>query len=217
MLLIYAYVFARSLRPGIDKEAPYPHELLGVAEGYPWICIPNEPFSGPSLSGSNSGSERKIISFSGPIGPRIEDDDRFVYGYSNGLELVGSDKDNHFLRSIRLEYFCLKEGAAHCNENNHDQKILLIEESVKSKGLISRAFAWITDLRIDAQEVLHTYLAAKGGRAQTNYLLENERDCNGSQLLGDCEIAVRYFECAVDTTHSVEDLLKLRLPVEDTK
>ena len=210
--------FARSLRPGIDQQAPYPHKLLGTVEGYPWICIPNEPFSGPALSGSRSGSERKVISFSSPIGPRIEDDDQFVYGYNNGLELVGSDKDGHFLRSIRLEYFCLEEGRADCNENNYDQKILLIEESVKSNGLISRAFDWGTDLRTDAREVLHTYLEARGARAQSNYFLEDGRDCGGgSQLRGDCEIAVRYFECAAETTLRVKDVLSLRWPDQSKK
>ena len=199
--------FARSLRPGIDEEAPHPHQVLGIEEGYPWICIPNEPFSGPSLSGSSSRSERKMISFSSPMGPRIEDDDKFVYSYNNGLELVGSDRDNYTLRSIRLEYFCLERDSAHCTKENYDQKILLIEESVKTKGLISRALDWITNLHPDTQEVLYTYLAAKGGRAQSNYPLEDEKDCNGTQLLMGCEIAVRYFECAADTAHITKGLL----------
>ena len=201
--------FARSLRLGVDKRAPYPHQILELTEGYPWVCIPNRPFSGPNLSGSLGDSERKIINFSNPIGPRIEDSDKFVYSYNNGLEFVGSARDNYILRSIRLEYFCLEGNPSHCTEENYDQKILLIEESVKTKDLISRVFDWVSNLRPDAKEVLYSYLASKGGRAQTNYLFENEKGCEGTQLLMGCEVAVKYFECAADTLHLTEEFLNL--------
>ena len=76
--------FARSLKPGIDPNAPHPFELLYIEEGHPWVCIPNEPFAGPSLSASSTSSQRVVINFNSPLGYRIEDDHGFVYDYAGG-------------------------------------------------------------------------------------------------------------------------------------
>lgn len=190
--------FARSYKPGIDVSAPSPFELLMVVEENPWICIPNEPFAGPSLYGSGSNKVISTVTFKNPLGYRIEDDDGFTYGYANGMELVGNSEDGKILRSIRLEYFCEKEAPADCTDQNKDQRVLLIEESIRNKGLISRLFGWISKLEFNAQEVVYAYLAAKAGRSQTDYLTQNEKDCKGLNLLTGCEMASRYLECVAD-------------------
>ena len=202
--------FARSLKPGIDPDTPHPFELLEIEEGYPWVCISNEPFAGPSLSGSYVSSQRTVINFSAPLGYRLEDNHGFTYDYLAGTELVGSNENGHTLRSIRLEYFCMKERPADCNRENHEDVILLIEESVKGKGLLSRGLGWIGGLGFNAQEAIYSFLAAKGSRSQTDYLSENARGCKGLHLLTGCEMAVNYFECTADTEDSVNNLMNFR-------
>ena len=204
--------FARSLKPGIDPETPHPFELLHTEEGHPWICISNKPFAGPSLSSDfyDSSHQRVAITFNSPMGYRLEDNHGFTYDYLGGTELVGSGEDGNTLRSIRLEYFCQKEKPADCNGENHEDMILLIEESTKGKGLLSRGLNWILGLGLNAQEVIYSYLAAKASRSQTDYLSENERGCKGLHLLKGCEMAVNYFECTADTEISMKNLMNLR-------
>ena len=202
--------FARSLKPGIDPGTPNPFELLQIEEAHPWICISNQPFSGPSLTSPYRSSQRTVMNFYAPLGYRLEDSHGFTYDYLGGTELVGSGEDGRILRSIRLEYFCLKEKPADCNDENYDDIVLLIEESAKGKGPIPRGLDWIRGLGLNAQEVIYSYLAAKASRSQTNYLSENQRGCKGINLLMGCEMAVNYFECTADTENSMKNLMNLR-------
>ena len=193
--------FVRSHKPGIEPEAPSPQSFV-KKDGSPWICSGNKPFL--HKFGTPVGIfPLKFFAY----GNRVQDSDGFLYNTVNSLEMTAGDPEGEgFLRNIRVEYFCEKLNPANCSEDNADLKVLLIEESVRTKGLLYSLFNWIKGLGSNYQDILMNYMAARAWGSQGDYISKDARECRKSGPFFGCEVAVNYLECWEDGDAALDAL-----------
>ena len=188
--------FSRAHKPGIEPEASSPQSLV-KKDGSPWLCTSNRPFFhefGSFSSGNAVGTLRFYV-----YGNRVKDSDGFLYGVVNSLEMTAADpKGEGFLRNARMEYFCENINPANCSEDNADLRVLIIEESVRTKGLLYSFFSWLKDLKPDPKKAFMNYMAAKAWSAQGDYISKDIKECRKAAPFFGCEVAVNYLECWED-------------------
>ena len=191
--------FVRSHKPGIEPEAPSPQSLV-KQDGSPWVCTGNKPFLhkfGTFSSGNNSTGIFPLKFYA--YGNRVQDSDGYRYNTVNSLEMTAGDpKGDGFLRNARVEYYCEKINPANCEEDNADLKVLIIEESVRTKGLLYNLFNWIKGLGTNYQDLLMNFMAAKSWGSQGDYISKDAKECRRSGPLFGCEVAINYLECWED-------------------
>ena len=191
--------FMNAYKPGIHEEVETPYELLN-RYGEPWYCVANQPFvSTSTMVNTDLPNEIGEMVFNN-MGTRLwsNDDfrggDTFFFDPGNGMEITGANASGEIMRHIRLHYFCEK-GEEDCGlEEEPDLRVLIIEETVKTRGLLSRFFDWVNGLGFNKKETVHNYLATRARRGKNDYF-ENGGKCNGKNLILGCEMAVNYFEC----------------------
>lgn len=177
--------FVLAMTPGVLEEEPSKQELLKAQDT--WACLSHEPFERGNLSGS---TETKVvgISFSG-IGEYIRDNSGFEYAVINQEELISSDMEQDKVRAVRYEYYCERNGE--CNQENYDQRVLIVEETVRRQGLIGYIVDLIDGFGINQDEAVQTFLRANAVRA-LNRVTDNT--CGWSS----CELVTKYYECYED-------------------
>ena len=214
--------FLRAVKPGITPGAISPNQLLD-RDGEPWYCVAHQPFvGGSSYFNSSLTNTMTSIAFTAK-GYDLQDSDGFRYDWVTGSELTGNGPhaQGTHMRHIRLEYFCEGGKQDYCDESEHDLRAIIIEETVKTPGLLSRIITNVfnainflpTNVQGEAAAQVHSYLAARARRAQNDYLTENQKDCNGKQLLTGCEMAVNYFVCWDDIQYVIRNVFRSRAQV----
>ena len=204
------YEVFQAYKPGIDQNAPSAVELL-VLDGEPWYCISNEPFIAGSdfrNSANEGGVLFPVFSYSDIEG--LTEDHGFRYSFRNGFEVAGSNNTDGRFRSIRVEYHCgAKKDITDCEPDDESaNSVLLIEESIKGRGIIPKLVSWgLTSIgQGDVEDAVYSYLAARSRRSMSDYLDESDKDCGFKQLLTGCEMAINYLVCSSDIEVAVNVL-----------
>ncbi|MCY4643345.1 MAG: hypothetical protein OXB88_01880 [Bacteriovoracales bacterium] len=190
--------FARSDKVGYSGDSINPYEVLPNGNR-PWYCISRRPYPTNQMTGGKQAGVTTLLFTL--LGHDASDSDGFVYSMVNGYEFAGTDSAEHILRSVRVEFACEKESSANCNQFNYDYRILIIEESIRTRNAL---LAYLLDKFVpgvkSGENHLVKFLKSKSGWALTDYFGRSEKNCYGKKFFKGCEISVNYLQCWEDSS-----------------